>query len=105
MDASSFGSGTKSTPSSENELSLTKKLLNGPLEDDALNVEYSSNVPLIVSSMLTAAKFSLSSLGSGRCYIRRDRRERHDMIVNDYFKGENSKYTPELFRKAGFMAI
>ncbi|KAK3232470.1 hypothetical protein Dsin_004351 [Dipteronia sinensis] len=34
----------------------------------------------------------------GRRYIRRDRKERHDQIINDYFKGEQSKYMREHFR-------
>ncbi|CAH9104101.1 unnamed protein product, partial [Cuscuta europaea] len=55
--------------------------------------------------MLTAVKFALDGSTSGRCYIRRDRKEHHDIIVNDYFKGENSKYTPELFRRRFRMNI
>ncbi|CAH9124443.1 unnamed protein product [Cuscuta epithymum] len=104
MASSSFQPNSDSPSSSDGELELTKKLFHEPLKDYSLDDEYISNVPLIVSTLLTATKCSLGSTSS-RSYIRRDRKERHDVIVNDYFKGENSKYGPDLFRRRFRMDI
>ncbi|CAH9104978.1 unnamed protein product [Cuscuta europaea] len=104
MATASFESDSNSSSSSDNDLSLTKQSIHDPLKD-FLNTESCSDVSLIVSSMVSAAKCSLEGLPSGRCYIRRDRGKRHDQIVNDYFKGENSKYTPQLFRRRFRMDI
>ncbi|CAH9093024.1 unnamed protein product, partial [Cuscuta epithymum] len=105
MTTINFESDSDSSSSSDNDLSLTKQSMHDPLKDFLLNTEGCSGVSLIVSSMVSAAKCSLEGLPSGRCYIRRDREKRHDQIVNDYFKGENSKYTPQLFRRRFRMNI
>lgn len=59
----------------------------------------SVHVPIIVSSMLVNKKRPHGGTTGKRRYIKRDREERHEMIVNDYFKGDNSKYTAEQFRR------
>ncbi|CAH9103581.1 unnamed protein product [Cuscuta epithymum] len=105
MATPNFESDSSSSSSSDNELSLTQQLTHDLQKDTFLNIESRSDEALIVSSMVSAAKWSLEGLSSGRCYIRRDRKERHDLIVNDYFKGENSKYTPQLFRRRFRMNI
>ncbi|CAH9139047.1 unnamed protein product [Cuscuta epithymum] len=97
MASPNFDSDSNSSSSSDSELSLSKHYFHGANKN--------SDGTLIVSSILTAVKFSLDGSTSSRCYIRCDRKERHDIIVNDYFKGENSKYTPELFRRRFRMNI
>ncbi|XP_012831512.1 PREDICTED: uncharacterized protein LOC105952496 [Erythranthe guttata] len=41
----------------------------------------------------------------GRRYIRRDRKSRHNMIIKDYFKCEDSKYTADHFRRCFRMDV
>ncbi|CAH9108929.1 unnamed protein product [Cuscuta europaea] len=57
------------------------------------------HVPVIVSAMFGGKRHVHGGSISGRRYIHRDRKKRHDVIINDYFKGENSKYTTEHFRR------
>ncbi|KAK3225453.1 hypothetical protein Dsin_005315 [Dipteronia sinensis] len=57
------------------------------------------HVPVIVSTMLIGKKRPHGGSTHGRRYIHRDRNERHDLIINDYFKGEHTKYTSEHFRR------
>ena len=108
MSSSRFESDSNSSSSSNNSLSMTKQLLDEPLEEDSLictkmthNVVQTSaiHVPLIVSSMLIGKKRSHGGSTLGRRYIHRDRKERHDLIIKDYFKGEHSKITREHIRR------
>ncbi|KAK3193835.1 hypothetical protein Dsin_025145 [Dipteronia sinensis] len=57
------------------------------------------HIPIIMSTTLMCKKRPHGGSTLGRRYIRRDRKERHDQIINDYFKGEQSKYTREHFRR------
>ncbi|KAK2645132.1 hypothetical protein Ddye_020327 [Dipteronia dyeriana] len=57
------------------------------------------HVPIIVSTIWIGKKRHHGGSTHGRRYIRRDRKERHDLIINDYFKGEHSKYTSKHFRR------
>ena len=108
MSSSSFESDSNSSSSSNDSLSMTKQLLDDPLEkDSSICTKVTHNVvqtmaihvPIIVSTMLIGKKRHHGGSTHGRRYIRRDRKERHDLIINDYFKGEHSKYTSEHFRR------
>ncbi|KAL6531892.1 hypothetical protein OROMI_028255 [Orobanche minor] len=56
-------------------------------------------IPILVSTMFMDGKGPHGGSTFGRRYIHRDRKERHELIINDYFKGDNSKYTIEHFRR------
>ncbi|KAL6509846.1 hypothetical protein OROGR_022334 [Orobanche gracilis] len=56
-------------------------------------------VPALVSALSMDRKRSHGGSVPGRRYIKRERQERHETIINDYFKGEDSNYTPEQFRR------
>nr|XP_015890757.2 uncharacterized protein LOC107425294 [Ziziphus jujuba var. spinosa] len=107
MSSSSFEFDFDSSSSSDNSFSMTKELLSEPIEDDESYSKMTHNVvqataihvPMIVSTTLIGNKRPHGGSTSSRRYIRRDRKERHDLIINDYFKGENSKYTSEHFRR------
>ncbi|KAH7524947.1 hypothetical protein FEM48_Zijuj06G0173200 [Ziziphus jujuba var. spinosa] len=107
MSSSSFEFDFDSSSSSDNSFSMTKELLSEPIEDDESYSKMTHNVvqataihvPMIVSTTLIGNKRPYGGSTSSRRYIHRDRKERHDLIINDYFKGENSKYTSEHFRR------
>ena len=48
-------------------------------------------------SLLIGNKRSHGGLTYGRNYIRFDKNERHDLIINYYTKGEHSEYIAEHF--------
>ncbi|KAL2471846.1 Uncharacterized protein Adt_39982 [Abeliophyllum distichum] len=104
---SSSSCNSNSSSSSNYSHSLTKQLLEESLRDDGLCDKMSRNVvqtsaihvPMIISTMMINRKRPHGGSMSSRCYIRRDRKERHELILDDYFKDENSKYTPEHFRR------
>ncbi|KAK3200421.1 hypothetical protein Dsin_023836 [Dipteronia sinensis] len=52
------------------------------------------HVPLIVSSMLIGKKRHHGGSSLGRRYIHRDRKERHDLIIKDYFKAGKDGLSP-----------
>ncbi|KAH7527992.1 hypothetical protein FEM48_Zijuj05G0024700 [Ziziphus jujuba var. spinosa] len=107
MSSSSFEFDFDSSSSSDNSFSMTKELLSEPIEKDESYSKTTHNavqataihVPMIVSTTLIGNKRSHGGSTSSKRYIHRDRKERHDSIINDYFKGENSKYTSEHFRR------
>ncbi|CAH9068919.1 unnamed protein product [Cuscuta epithymum] len=106
---SDSSTGTSSTES----LSLVKKLLDEPLTEDSSCDESNSNlieacaihVPVVISTLSVERKLPHGGSKFGRVYIRRDRKKRHDIIFSDYFKGEQSKYTPDTFRRRFRMDI
>ncbi|KAK2647622.1 hypothetical protein Ddye_015111 [Dipteronia dyeriana] len=108
MSSSIFESDSNSSSSSNDSLSVTIQLLDERLENDSsLFTKMTHNVvqtitihvPIIVSTILISKKRPHGGSTLGRRYIRRDRKERHDLTINDYFKGEHSKYTSEHFRR------
>lgn len=58
-----------------------------------------TRIPFIVAIMMRQTKQRHDGSTFGRRYIYRERKSRHDLIVNDYVKGEDSKYTLEQFRR------
>ncbi|CAH9099151.1 unnamed protein product [Cuscuta epithymum] len=106
MSSSSQSECDYDSSSSENDtLPLMKKLLDEASEEDSrLNISgalvhtTAIHVPMIVSAMLCKKRAHGGST-SRRRYIHRDRKERHSFIINDYFKGEHSKYTADHFRR------
>ncbi|CAH9101527.1 unnamed protein product [Cuscuta europaea] len=113
MTTPSYDSDSNSSSSSDDSPILSTQMLNELRRDDDVYAEMTIDVvdtcavhvPLILSPMLICSKGSHGGSMSGRRYINRDRKERHDLIVNDYFNGENSKYTPEKFRRRFRMDI
>ncbi|XVF70001.1 hypothetical protein PTKIN_Ptkin11bG0126500 [Pterospermum kingtungense] len=95
-----------SSSSNNDSLSMTKQLLDKPSEDDCctkmtrdLVQTTAIHVPMIVSIMFKGKKHARGGSTPGRRYIRRDRRECHDLIINDCFKGEHFKYIADHFRR------
>ena len=108
MSSSSSESDSDNPPSRNDPFALTKRLLNQPRINDSLIATKLTqsliqttlvHVPIIVSAMLMGRKQSHGGSTVGRRYIRRDRKERHNLILDDYFLGEQSKYTPKHFRR------
>ncbi|KAL2499098.1 Uncharacterized protein Adt_24648 [Abeliophyllum distichum] len=105
MFTPNYESDSNSSSSSNDSLSLTKQLLDEPLRDDTSFIEMTRDVvqtsaihiSTIISTMLMKKKCPHGGSTLGRRYIRRDRKERHDLIINDYFNGEDLKYTLEHF--------
>ncbi|CAH9131181.1 unnamed protein product [Cuscuta epithymum] len=113
MTTPSYDSDSNSSSSSDDSYTLSTQMLNQLRRDDDIFAEMNIDVveacavhvPLILSPMLICSKDPHGGSISGRRHINRDRKERHDLIVNDYFNGENSKYTPEKFRRRFRMDI
>ncbi|CAH9096024.1 unnamed protein product [Cuscuta epithymum] len=57
------------------------------------------HVSITVSTMLRGKKHANGGIRCRRRYIQRDRKERHEVIMKDYFNGDQSKYTPDHFRR------
>ncbi|KAH7525216.1 hypothetical protein FEM48_Zijuj06G0201500 [Ziziphus jujuba var. spinosa] len=102
MSSSSFEFDFDSSSSSDNSFSMTKELLSEPIEDDESYSKMIHNVvqaiaihvPMIVSTTLIGNKRPHGGSTSSRRYIRRDRKERHDLIINDYFKAGRVRLSP-----------
>ncbi|GER42427.1 acidic fibroblast growth factor intracellular-binding protein, partial [Striga asiatica] len=85
--------------SSDDAFSLTKQLIEKPLGDDTffeeLNCEVIQtclfHIPVIISSFLTSTSRPHGGTTNSRRYICRDREGRHELIINYYFKGDDSK--------------
>ncbi|XVF58959.1 hypothetical protein PTKIN_Ptkin07bG0108300 [Pterospermum kingtungense] len=93
MSSSETETNSDSSSSNNDSLSMTKQLLDEPSEDDCctkmtrdLVQTTAIYVPMIISTMFKGKKLAHGGSTPGRHYIRRDRRERHDLIINDYFK-------------------
>ncbi|KAL6558388.1 hypothetical protein OROMI_018738 [Orobanche minor] len=86
-----------SSSSSDGSLSITNKILS--IRTQNLVELVSTHVPISISKILMEKKQPHGGSVPGRRFIKRDRHERHVLIMNDYFKGENSKYTAEQFRR------
>ncbi|KAL6497700.1 hypothetical protein OROHE_027025 [Orobanche hederae] len=84
-----------SSSSSDGSLSITNKILS--IRTQNLVELVSTHVPISISKILMERKQPHGGSVPGRRFIKRDRHERHVLIMNDYFKGENSKYTAEQF--------
>ncbi|GER45729.1 ribosomal protein-like [Striga asiatica] len=94
---------------STESLSLTKGLFGDDnfdedVESDVVQIG-TVHVPFMISSFLTGRKRPHGGSTVGRAYIRRDRRDHHELVVNYYFKGDKSKYTPDKFRRRFRMDI
>ncbi|KAL6535290.1 hypothetical protein OROMI_026664 [Orobanche minor] len=88
--------------SNESTMSISKRLLGEQREyDDTVSSTKSwmSSISIMVpaSILMMSMQRKRPHGGSipGRRYIKRERRERHELIINAYFKGEDSKYTAE----------
>ncbi|KAL6578967.1 hypothetical protein OROMI_009183 [Orobanche minor] len=94
--------------SSDESMTVTKWLLDEEEEYDGIvssNMKnnwvqtVSINVQALVSTVFMNRKRPHGGSLPGRRYIKRDRQGRHKLNINDYFKGEETKYTPEQFRR------
>ncbi|KAK3185122.1 hypothetical protein Dsin_032408 [Dipteronia sinensis] len=103
MSSLSFESDSNSSSSSNDSLSMTKQLLDESLKEDSLicpkmthNVvqTLAIHVPLIVSSMLIGKMRPHGGSTLGRRYIHRDKKERNDLIIKDYFKAGKDWLSP-----------
>ncbi|XVF67041.1 hypothetical protein PTKIN_Ptkin10aG0089200 [Pterospermum kingtungense] len=106
MPSSETEANSDSSSSNNDSLSITKMLLDEPSEDDCctkmsrdLVQTTTIHVPMIVSTMFKGKKRAHGGSTPGRHYIHRDRKERHNLIIHDYFKGEHSKYIADHFRR------
>ncbi|XVF66641.1 hypothetical protein PTKIN_Ptkin10aG0053200 [Pterospermum kingtungense] len=104
MSSSETEADSDSSSSNNDSLSITKLLLDEPSEDDCctkmsrdLVQTTTIHVPMIVSTMFKGKKHAHGGSTPSIRYIHRDRKERHNLIIHDYFKGEHSKNTADHF--------
>ncbi|KAL6503173.1 hypothetical protein OROHE_023802 [Orobanche hederae] len=84
--------------SSNESLSITNRLMSTNMTQNLVEVVF-VHVHVSISTMFMERKRPHGGSVPRRRFIKRERHERHELIMNDYFKGENSKYTPEQFRR------
>ncbi|KAK3212115.1 hypothetical protein Dsin_016821 [Dipteronia sinensis] len=101
MSSSSMEYDSDSSSSNNESFSITKDLLVDNMNSTKMSRDLvqtaTIHIPIIISITLLCKKQPHGGSTLGRSYIHRDRKERHDQIINDYFKGEQSKYTRENF--------
>ncbi|KAK9094158.1 hypothetical protein Scep_025627 [Stephania cephalantha] len=98
--------------SSDDSVSIMKKFDELEETDSLMSTKVAlvqtiaAHVSIITSTMMVDKK-KCPHGGSkvGRRYIHRDRKERHELIINNYFRGDQSKYTSEHFRRRFRMDI
>ncbi|XP_026452401.1 uncharacterized protein LOC113352853 [Papaver somniferum] len=94
---------------SENPSTYTKRLLDmdevveGELQSSRSSIE--TITPIIFTAATMDNKRPHGGFTFGRRTIVRDRRRRHNLIIRDYFRGEDSKYPPQHFRRRFRMDI
>ncbi|XP_026396675.1 uncharacterized protein LOC113291345 [Papaver somniferum] len=94
---------------SENSSTYTKRLLDmdevveGELQSSRSSIE--TITPIIFTAATMDNKRPHGGSTFGRRTIVRDRRRRHNLIIRDYFRGEDSKYPPQHFRRRFRMDI
>ncbi|XP_026459212.1 uncharacterized protein LOC113359855 [Papaver somniferum] len=94
---------------SENSSTYTKPLLDmdevveGELQSSRSSIE--TITPIIFTAATMDNKRPHGGSTFGRRTIVRDRRRRHNLIIRDYFRGEDSKYPPQHFRRRFRMDI
>ncbi|KAK2663239.1 hypothetical protein Ddye_001813 [Dipteronia dyeriana] len=103
MSSASMKYDSDSSSSSDKSFSITKDLLADNMNFTKMSRDLVQNatihIPIIISTTLMCKKRPHCGSTLGRRYIHRDRKERYNQIINDYFKGEQSKYTREHFRR------
>ncbi|KAK2659764.1 hypothetical protein Ddye_006297 [Dipteronia dyeriana] len=101
MSSASMEYDSDSSSSSDESFSITKDLLADNMNFTKMSRDLvqtaAIHIPIIISTTLMCKKRPHGGSTLGRRYIHRDRKERHNQIINDYFKGEQSKYTREHF--------
>ncbi|KAK1575702.1 hypothetical protein Q3G72_007694 [Acer saccharum] len=100
MSSSSMEYDSDSSSSSDESFSITKDLLADNMNSTKMSQDLvqtaAIHIPIIISTTLMCKKRPDGGSTLGRRYIRHDRKERHDQIINDYFKGEQSNLAAEL---------
>ncbi|CAH9116770.1 unnamed protein product [Cuscuta epithymum] len=98
-----------SESSSTESLTLTKTFwTDGGFDEESNSFVVQTGavqVPIVLSSFLAGNKRPHGGSTIGREYIRRDRKDRHELIKKDYFSGDKSKYTADKFRRRFRMDI
>ncbi|CAH9117492.1 unnamed protein product [Cuscuta epithymum] len=107
MSSSESDVDSDSSSSDGDALSLTNKLFDeSSKEDDSslkithdLILSTTTHASIIVSALLRDKQCANGGRTSSRRYIHRDRKEHHEVIIKDYFSGDQSKYTADHFRR------